>query len=605
MSKILVKRVLWAIILVVAVLFSGFLLNAAGNLLGYFQRGADPALALNIVPNKPPDLFVRLTWQADPPDTGRKVEPFTRTEIETAYLRAWLQWNISFGKNAPYGLKTYFSGPALAALSENIQATAAKGWKILQADTSHDLQINFYASDGSIVSFTDHQALVTRMIQDSSGAIVQAGEDAATYDVVMMLEDGNWRIRHWLRTSGTTPAAEPALPLLQPHPGFVTRNGTGLSLDGQPYQIAGINYYPQATPWDKFWLNYNPAIIEKDLALMQSLKLNAVRIFIPFTQFGGPHLGETPVTQAITSTVTVADKTLVKDPLAKLDDFLAKADKHGLKVIVTLFDFRTDYSLLLWPQADRQLETLLTHYKDSATILAWDLKNEPDLDYRTNKRELVDAWLSHVSRMARVFDPYHLLTIGWSSPAAAQALTDRVDFVSFHYYAPAPELSKHYQALQAAAPGLPIAMTEFGVPTWNSFFFPGGHSEPEQAEYYADLLTFLRTNHSAGYMAWTLYDFSYVPSTVAGGLPWQNSSQKELGIVKADGKLKPAAQLLAPDANFQVTHIPGWARFLKPFWITVIILLVLSLLLVVKLVQRRRKKLLTSPEAEVLPEKLA
>ena len=60
-----------------------------------------------------------------------------------------------------------------------------------------------------------------------------------------------------------------------------------------------------------------------------------------------------------------------------------------------LFRWVFCYSLLHWPDADRYLETLLTYFKNNPTILAWDLKNEPDLDYRTAGKEVVNSWLAY------------------------------------------------------------------------------------------------------------------------------------------------------------------------------------------------------------------
>ena len=454
-------------------------------------------------------------------------------------------------------------------MTEAVTQIVSRNWRVEQADSKHALQLHLYSADGSIISFTDHQAQVAQVVKDSNGNIVFLEETQSNYNVLMFLEDGNWRVRYLVKTQGdalnfatrpaeteTLTAKELARPSLQTPEGFVGMDHDGLQVDGQPYRVTGINYYPQNTPWDKFWPGYNPAVIDHDFSLVQSLGLNSLRIFIPFEQFGGAKVA--PVM------------------LDHLSDLLSRANSHKLKVILTLFDFWTDYNLLLWPAADRQLEALLTRFRDNPAILAWDLKNEPDLDYKAAGRERVNGWLSHVAYLARGYDPHHLLTIGWSNPLAAQSLPEIVDFVSFHYFAPVTSFPQQYQALKEAVPAKPRLLTEFGLPTWNSFIFPNGHSEPEQAEYYADILSSLRNVDSQGYLAWTLYDFNSVPSGVAGGLPWQTGPQKEMGIVRADGKFKPAARLLAPQANLEVQRIPDWARFLKPFWLSIISLLFLA-----------------------------
>jgi hypothetical protein len=204
---------------------------------------------------------------------------------------------------------------------------------------------------------------------------------------------------------------------------------------------------------------------------------------------------------------------------------------------------------------------------------------------------VVDTWLRHTLRLARQYAPHHLLTVGWSTPQAAHALTDDVDVVSFHFYAPAAELPAEYASIRAAAPQRPILLGETGLPTWNSWFFPHGHTEAEQAQYYADVLTALRDTDSAGFLAWTLYDFTHVPPDVAGRYPWQTGPQRHLGVVRTDGTLKPAARLLAPDAALDVPQVPGWARFIKPFWLTCYVLLILAGNAGYYLWRRQRKRL--------------
>ncbi len=588
MQKYFAKRIIWLCILLLVLFLAWQAIAEAGYLIAYFQEGADPGSALNIVPNVPLDIHVGMQWMADDPDTGRVMDAFTRIEIQDAYLRAWLQWNLSLIKEEPYGLETYFVGPALADLDETLNGTVKKGWHVEQVDTNHVLQLHVYAADGSIVAFSDRGNNVEQVIFNKQGTIIYTGESASTYDIVMILQDGNWRIRHLVRTGDITQHNVQQASGLHTPSGFVGKRGSGLVLNGQPFHIAGINYYPQATPWDKFWLKYQPEVIEHDFALIHKLGMNTIRIFIPFTQFGGPDVGNPGAALDSAETGSSAKgPALVPDPIGELSDLLQRASAHQLHVIVTLFDFRSDYTLLHWPDADRQMQTLMTNFKDEPTILAWDLKNEPDQDWHSAGMTMVNIWLAHIAHLARAYDDHHLLTVGWSTPVAAQTQIAGLDFVSFHYYAPAEQLQVAYKAIQAANPGLPVAMTEFGLPTWNSPFFPNGHTEAEQAEYYANLLLALRHTNSIGYIAWTLYDFTYAPASVAGGLPWQSAPQKQLGIIRANGLLKPAASLLAPTARLNRPPLPFWDSLLKPFWLTLSAGLLTLMVLIVTNINHR------------------
>ncbi|MBP1464904.1 cellulase family glycosylhydrolase [Candidatus Chloroploca sp. M-50] len=544
MRKTHLKLIIWILLAILAT--AGFWASVSGiaNLLAYFQRGAEPASALNIVPNVPPDLHVALSWDADGDDIGRPIEAFTRSQVEATYLRAWLQWNLSYMKGEPHGLTTYFTGPARSEISAAVRRATADGLRIAQTNTAHRLQLHFYSADGTVVAFTDHDVPIAQVIRAQSGTILSVGATRADYDVVMLLEDGEWRIRHLVRRAATPP---PALQV-PPCPTCVTASGTGLELEGVPFHVMGINYYPQATPWDTFWPQYSPAVIDRDLSRIKGLGLNTIRIFIPYEQFGGPRVD------------------LVM--LDRLGDLLDRAQAQDLKVIVTLFDFRADYGLLQWASADRHLEAILPRFATHPAILMWDLKNEPDLDDKVSGAPIVDAWLAHTVTLVRRLAPHHLVTIGWSSPMAARRLADQVDIVQFHYYAPVVEFAPAYAALRTEVPDRPVLLGEFGLPTWNSVF-PHGHTEAEQAVYYADLLTAMREVDAVGTLAWTLYDFTHVPATVAGRWPWQTGPQAHMGVIRADGREKPAAALLAPGAVLDVPPVPGWARWLKPFWLLV------------------------------------
>ncbi|MCB8945325.1 MAG: hypothetical protein H6658_16380 [Ardenticatenaceae bacterium] len=216
MSKTRLKLLLWFILGLTAIALILTLINRVAGLLAYFQEGADPASALNIVPNVPPDLQVRLDWLPDDPDTGRTLEPHTRTQIESAYLRAWLQWNISYLRGEPYGLETYFVGPALQAVTEAIEATHQQGWSLAQTDLEHQLQLHLYSADGSIAAFTAHDVLLAQVLRDASGAPVLTEVTQADYDVVMMVEDGTWHVRHWVRTEAEVVAATAVPPAPPP-----------------------------------------------------------------------------------------------------------------------------------------------------------------------------------------------------------------------------------------------------------------------------------------------------------------------------------------------------------------------------------------------------
>ncbi len=580
MSKNYLKLILGALLLALVGAGVWGALSGMAALILYFQTGADPAAALHIVPNVPPDLHVRLSWRPDPPDTGRALDPMARKGVESSYLRAWLQLHLAAMKHENYGLKTYFSGPALAALEQPSNA----GWHIDEVDTAHQLELHFYSADGAIISFTDHGAWVSQLARAGAGldAKSSAGGDApafygdfvADYDIVMFLEDGNWRVRHWVRRAARDiEASPPAAPPLGA--GFVVREGQTLASDGRDYKVAGIDYYPRTAPGDEFWPAYTSSETARDFALMQRLGINTVRVDVPFQQFGGPAVDEAM--------------------LERLGDLLSHATQANLKVIVTLFGHFSDYQVIQWPAADRHLEALLRRFHEDPAILAWDLKNAPDVDYAGNGKELVNAWLRHVARLARSCDSNHLLTVGWGRAAAAADLSDVLDIASFRHFESAASLEAGYAALRARV-AAPILISAFGLSTWNSFFFPGGHTELEQASYYAEVRRVLRRVGAVGSVASTLHDYDHAPKALPAWQPWVTGAMQNLGVVRRDGTLKPAAALLREEAEVLVASAPVWGRLFKPFWLVVALLALGCGVVAVRGYARRRR---TRAECEV------
>jgi hypothetical protein len=60
----------------------------------------------------------------------------------------------------------------------------------------------------------------------------------------------------------------------------------------------------------------------------------------------------------------------------------------------------------------------------------------------------------------------------------------------------------------------------------------------KQAEYFRDIQEVLKQKGNIPSIYWTLYDFTFVSSEIAGWKPWQCNNQKYFGIVSTDGSLK-------------------------------------------------------------------
>jgi hypothetical protein len=355
-----------------------------------------------------------------------------------------------------------------------------------------------------------------------------------SYEAILLLEDGNWRIQHWVRRDitdrwWTEPIAAAA--------------------DGvEELAVRGINYYPRDTPFDAFWSNYDPAVVDADFERIAAMGMNSVRVFLPFDELLG--------------------RWTTEDELAPVVDLMDRAADHDLGVVVTLFDGRTDHRTDRWDSDRTHLTTVVETLRDHPALLMWDLKNEPDRDIGANQvpEQLMYAWLGHIGHSLRELDGRTPVTIGWSTAAAALAAPVQVDVLSFHHYGTPEELAELGPQLQTQAAGRPMFLSEYGLPTWNSVF-PGGHTEAEQAAYYADVLTVAEALGIEHSMPWTLWDLSVAPAD-AGRFPWSTGPQTNLGLLRADGSVKPAAAVVAQDADLDAVERVGLTHRLtqKTFW---------------------------------------
>ena len=232
--------------------------------------------------------------------------------------------------------------------------------------------------------------------------------------------------------------------------GFVGRDGTNFTLDGQPFRFVGFNLFDAAnTPnyscvW---WQRYSESELDSAFAAMHD---EAGATVVRFWAFQSYTAGGTD--------------------WSGLDRVLRLAAKHDLKVIPVLEDgpgycglqtqpwsntgrerwqnngawydqawrrdFRYDgYTLSLPDYIDR----IVARYKDNPTILGWMLINEAD----TSNADGLYTFARVLTAQIKAIDPRHLVTLGSQSsgpPATAGANFLRVyglptiDFTEGHDY---------------------------------------------------------------------------------------------------------------------------------------------------------------------------
>jgi len=495
------NKLLYRILIITAfIAVNVLILFGISKVLVYLNSGADKAnlfhgdVAKEVVSN------AEVTW-VNLVNPGRPIEIPAKEKIEMDYLEAWYVRNKALLSGEVTGIEDTYTQMAGKNLLDLVAYNLERGLVMETIDLSHQLHLDFYSADGQLVVLTDKKVKTHTQIFQEESYILDT-EEISSYKVVMLLEGGHWRIRHLEKLESETPNVAKR----SPH-SFETN-------------IAGINYYPQDSPWDTFGEDYSVETLESDFKTIHDLGLNTIRIFIGYEDFG--------------------EGVVHQDKLDKLSRLMDVARARDLKVIITLFDFYGDYSIGSWANTRRHASMIVDAVKAHSALLGWDVKNEPDLDFNTRSSSLVKTWLLHMTQNIQEIDPAHPVTIGWSSAEAAVHLSDYVDYVSFHHYQAMKTLPSALEGLRAKT-DKELVLQEFGMSSARGFWNPFGNSENDQLEFYTAFFENQKRD-SLHYLSWTLYDFTSVPNDVAGKRPWRKNKQSSFGIINTAGENKAAYQ---------------------------------------------------------------
>lgn len=486
-------------------------LYGISTILAYLNEGADRSTMLHLEKETVNTYLPKITWKSLE-NPGRAMEKQTLATIEKHYLFSWHIKNNALKTNTEEGIDDYFTENPRKVLDTIISVNKEKKISIESTTLTHHPTLNFYSEDGQLVVFTDENVVEFQNIYQNKKLITSI-KDTASYKVMMLLEDGFWRIRHCERIAKVEETVKAATIKKT-----FTVKGNQILKNNQPFIIKGINYYPKNSAWDMYGDLFDLDTIAKDFDIITKAKLNTIRIFVPYEDFG---------------------KAEVKtEKLEKLKQVLTLAKTKELAVIVTLFDFYGDYSVNDWTLTHRHAEKVVSSCNDFDNIIAWDIKNEPDLDFESRGKYNVIPWLTEMIHVVKKAAPNHLVTIGYSNIKAAEILKDEVDVVSYHYYEHVSLFDEKLSILEKAT-NKPLVMQEFGMSSNRGFWSWFGNTKEDQAEYHKKMQAVFKEKQLA-FVSWTLYDFPKVPNDVAGKWPWIKNKQKQFGFIDSEGKQKPS-----------------------------------------------------------------
>jgi cellulase (glycosyl hydrolase family 5) len=271
-----------------------------------------------------------------------------------------------------------------------------------------------------------------------------------------------------------------------------------LMLDGKPFKVKGVNYYPRNAPWQRFLRQGDLSEMATEIGMIKQAGFNTVRIFLWYESL---------------FVCSPEDAIPNESTFAKLDALFMLARQQDLKIIVTLNDLPDLYYRPLytdWAHYDAQTIFLVRRYRNEPNILAWDLRNEGDLDYGARasdearfKQADVLGWLGHTSALVRLNDPAHLLTAGWwGDPIGAAPF---VDFLSFHHWADPGQLKSRIIDYRQKST-LPLLLEEVGYHGWAQAP-QDARDETTQATLLAGVVDIAMKQGLAGWVVWTAFDF--------------------------------------------------------------------------------------------------
>ncbi|MEP7284669.1 MAG: cellulase family glycosylhydrolase [Chloroflexota bacterium] len=306
--------------------------------------------------------------------------------------------------------------------------------------------------------------------------------------------------------------------------GFAKVDSGKLSVGNVVFHVRGVNYYPVRAPWKRFLLETDLTQAAQELDLIHDTGFNTLRIFLIYdTLFQCPGNGTVPKPQSF----------------AKLDGILNLAIARGFHVLITLNDSPdlTVRPLYLYPEvAAAQTAYIVERYRAEPAVLAWDLRNEGDIDYTRSgfDSNVVLNWLKQTAAAVRQIDGNHLLTAGWLNDA--QVTDSAVDFLSFHHWSGQQSLLARIAVMRIYTQK-PLLLEETGLSTF-------GVGEEAQSTMLHELISAIEHGGYAGWIVWTAFDFPAEVTCTPPACPGHENGENHFGLWHTDYTPKPAVAML-------------------------------------------------------------
>ncbi|KAE8356267.1 putative mannan endo-1,4-beta-mannosidase A [Aspergillus coremiiformis] len=200
---------------------------------------------------------------------------------------------------------------------------------------------------------------------------------------------------------------------------FVTTSGLNFVIDGDTGYVAGSNSY---------WIGFqrNNADVDLVLSHLRDSGLKVLRVW------GFNDVNQRPTDGSVYFHLLENGNATIntgEDGLQRLDYVVSAAERYGIKLIVNFVNFWDDFGGMnayvtafggskaefytnsaIQTAFRAYVEAVVSRYRDSPAIFAWELANEPRCTGCNT--DTVRDWVASTSQYIKSLDPNHLVGIG-------------------------------------------------------------------------------------------------------------------------------------------------------------------------------------------------
>jgi endo-1,4-beta-mannosidase len=315
---------------------------------------------------------------------------------------------------------------------------------------------------------------------------------------------------------------------------LIRRSGSVFLVDGVFRFLLGFNYWPRLLNI-KMWREWSEEAIREDVALMKSLGVRVVRVFIKNEDFAD------------------AEGNVYRESIVKLRRLLDILHEHGISAFITLLvghmsgknwripwlDFEELYEPRAIEKTMRFIEAVVREVRDHPAVAGYILSNELSLVKRADRRDKALGLLKAFADTVRRVDRDRVISSGDVPDSYLQEtpnVRDYVDYVGPHLYLYDVDLVRHgymygaFIELFSNSGDLPVILEEFGFSTHQ-------YSEESHAEFINEVLYTTLAHGASGALVWCFSEFTGETDPPYEWRPLELG----FGLVRRDGSLKPGA----------------------------------------------------------------